>query len=295
MPAGSRSRSPLRGPSPLGELGLAALQRTLHAQVIPRLVQGRLAANAASGGAGLAEGAAPLDPRDAEQFLLEILADRPPARYETLDKLRRRGLGVEEICLGLFAPVASRLGTMWAEDRCDFTNVTVVVGRLHRLLRDLAADSGEAPGPCGLPLGAPRALLAQPPNEQHMFGLSMVAEFLRRAGWEVLGGVGGAVTDPAARVQVERVDLVGLSVGSDNYLDWARETIWRIRQSSVNAGVHVVLGGPIFVSRQALALELGADGSARDAREAVELANRLAGIRLPAPAVAALRGAGPTR
>jgi methanogenic corrinoid protein MtbC1 len=115
----------------------------------------------------------------------------------------------------------------------------------------------------------------QPRDEQHSFGLSMVAEFFRRDGWDVLGGVGGAVTDPAAKVRDEWVDIIGFSVGSDARLPWLTESIRLVRNGARNRDLVVLVGGPPFTLRPELAAEVGADGTARDGKQAPVLAERL--------------------
>ena len=228
----------------LGDRSVAALERTLRAEVIPRLVRAhrhRLPEEAAP--AAVQPG-----PGDADRFLLELLGDQPPAQYPTVQMLLSEGAELEALCLGLFGPVASRLGTLWRDDRCDFTTVTVAMGRLHRLMRELSAGFDTPRPRVSRP---PRALLAQPADEQHLFGLAMVAEFMRRDGWDVLGGVGAAVPDAGARV----------------------------RAMSCNEYVQVVVGGPVFITHPQWAVEVGADGTALDASAAVELANDLVAAR----------------
>jgi methanogenic corrinoid protein MtbC1 len=216
-------------------------------------------------------------PGDADRFLLELLADQAPTQYPTVEMLLAEGADLEAMCLGLFGPAASRLGTLWRDDRCDFTTVTVALGRLHRLMRELSATFDQSRVRASRP---PRVLLAQPPDEQHLFGLAMVAEFLRRDGWDVIGGVGAAVPDPGARLRDEWVDLAGFSIGSDDRLDWLRETIRRGRAMSCNPHVRFVVGGPVFIAHPEWAAEIGADGTAGDASAAVELANTLVAERL---------------
>jgi methanogenic corrinoid protein MtbC1 len=257
----------------LGDRSVEALERTLRSEVIPRLVR---AHRAHPDGREPTPTVAP-GPGDADRFLLELLADQAPTQYPTVEMLLAEGADLEAMCLGLFGPAASRLGTLWRDDRCDFTTVTVALGRLHRLMRELSATFDQSRVRASRP---PRVLLAQPPDEQHLFGLAMVAEFLRRDGWDVIGGVGAAVPDPGARLRDEWVDLAGFSIGSDDRLDWLRETIRRGRAMSCNPQVRIVVGGPVFIAHPEWAAEIGADGTAGDASAAVELANTLVAERL---------------
>lgn len=245
---------------------LSRLARTIESDVIPRLVQAHRTARPSS----------PTAPRptaaDVRLFVAEIVGDHEAAVAATIDRMRRRGLPVEMLYLDLLAPAARLLGEMWNDDECDFATVTVALGRLQCLLRELSPAFGnEVPHPAN----GRRALFAQPGDEQHSFGLSMVAEFFRRDGWEVLGGVGGAVDDPGARARQEWVDVVGFSIGSEQRLEWLRLRVAAVRALSRNRHVVVLCGGPIFTLHPQWLEHVGADATALDGREAPKVADRL--------------------
>lgn len=245
---------------------LARLARTLEADVIPRLVQSHRV------GAAPRPAQAATGHVEAEAFLRTLTTGTDAALRAAVQQLRDRGLALESIYLDLFTPTARRLGEMWEEDSCDFSSVTLALGRLQRLLRELSPAFGTE---VEHPLCGRRVLFAQPPEEQHSFGLSMVAEFFRRDGWDVLGGVGTAATDPARRVREEWVDAVGFSVGSDAAMPWLQQAIARVRAASCNPDIAVIVGGAPFVARPEWAADVGADGTVRTGKEAPVLAERL--------------------
>jgi len=248
---------------------LARLARTIETDVIPRLVQAHR-----SGAANPQPGSAAPQPTDIDKFLQQIVLGSEPETLALIEGLRERGVSVESLYIDLFGPVARRLGEMWDDDACDFSTVTVALGRLQRLLRELSPAFGTE---IEHPANGRRALFVQPRDEQHSFGLSMVAEFFRRDGWDVIGGVGGAVASPVALVRDEWVDVIGFSVGSDLRLPWLQETIAAVRAASRNTALGVLVGGPPFVTQPELALQLGADGTARNGKEAPLVAERLLG------------------
>jgi MerR family transcriptional regulator, light-induced transcriptional regulator len=246
---------------------LARLARTIETDVIPRLVQSH---RPGTGNLTLV----PQIPSGLEvtAFVTQIIESSDAQIAKAIAGLRDRGVSVEALYLELFGPTARRLGEMWEEDTCDFSTVTVALGRLQRLLRDLSPAFGaEVEHP---PMGR-RALFVQPRDEQHSFGLSMVAEFFRRDGWDVIGGVGGAVAHPAVKVSDEWVDVVGFSVGTDSRLAWLRDTIAAVRQASRNPNLAVLVGGPPFMAHPEWATECGADGTARSGKDAPVVAERL--------------------
>ena len=251
------------------KLRLARLARTIESDVIPRLVQARR-----PGAANPQPGSAAPMPADVDNFLKQIVLGSETETMAVVDGLRERGVSIESLYLDLFGPIARRLGEMWEDDACDFSTVTVALGRLQRLLRELSPAFGTE---IEHPANGRRALFVQPRDEQHSFGLSMVAEFFRRDGWDVIGGVGGAVASPVAVVRDEWVDVIGFSVGSDMRLPWLQETIAAVRAASRNSALGVLVGGPPFVARPELAEQLGADGTARNGKEAPLVAERLLG------------------
>jgi MerR family transcriptional regulator, light-induced transcriptional regulator len=252
---------------------LVHLARTIETDVIPRLVQAHRAPAANSPASPTASSALP-SAAELEQFVQQVISDGEVKVSDTLNAMRARGVTVEALYLDLFAPTARRLGEMWEDDTCDFSTVTIALGRLQRLLRELSPAFGSE---VEHPANGRRALFVQPRDEQHSFGLSMVAEFFRRDGWDVIGGIGGAVSDPAAIVRTEWVDVVGFSVGSDGRFAWLRETIQAVRAASRNPGLHVLVGGPPFAARPERVAEVGSDGTAQDGKDAPRIAEVLLG------------------
>lgn len=268
------------GGTQAAKLRLVRLARTIESDVIPRLVQAHRPAAANAGNntststTALHDNAPSPKPSAAqvEAFVAQVINDGEQGITHTIDQMRTRGVSVESLYLHLFGPTARRLGEMWEEDECDFSTVTIALGRLQRLLRELSPAFGSE---VEHPANGRRALFVQPRDEQHSFGLSMVAEFFRRDGWDVIGGVGGAVADPAVIVRNEWVDVVGFSVGTDARLPWLKQTITGVRAASRNPSLHVLVGGPPFVSHPEWAAQTGADGTARDGKDAPQVAEVL--------------------
>lgn len=251
---------------------LSKLAQALETEVIPRLV-GAHAKDAKDARAT----AVRLEPREIESFVALLRNGTDAELAAIVSAIHRRGLNVEAIFLELFSPAARHLGELWVADRCDFSTVTICLGRLQRLLREWSPAFGTE---VEHPANGRRILLAQHPEEQHSFGLSMVAEFFRRAGWEVLGGVGGAVPDPSAQVSREWFDAVGFSIGSETRVDWLKERIAQVRKVTRNRSVVVLVGGPLFVLQPAWAQSVGADASGHDGGQAPKLAEDLLSTHL---------------
>lgn len=233
------------------------LLRALQQDLIPRLAQVYRPALAR------------LTQQDVEAFGADLLEGFEEALAARLDTLRKRGFTDADLCLDLLAPVARWLGELWEDDRCDFATVTIAVGQLQRLMRRLALGSA---APVGGRDDQLTILLLQPPQETHSFGLSMVGEFFRAAGWLVECDVGHS---PAQQVARRRFDAVGLTCGSASQLDWLRQQIPMLRQAAGHDELVVLVGGPVFLRTPTAADGLGADTCVLNAQEAPSLAERL--------------------
>jgi methanogenic corrinoid protein MtbC1 len=244
----------------------AILTRTVQLDVIPRLV-------AARGSPALVVPAPVLiTPAQVQELTDLVLGRGESAAVAYVEAMREGGAAAEALYLDLLAPAARRLGVMWEEDTCDFTEVTVGLWRLQSAMRELSPSFLDQRA--GRTDGA-RILLVPLPGESHTFGLSMVYEFFRRASWNAWSGPVQDSAELAAMVRTQHVDVVGFSLSCDERLETVYSEIRAVRRASSNPGLAVMVGGPPFVGNPLLAAQLGADGTATDGRQAVAQAQAL--------------------
>lgn len=185
-------------------------------------------------------------------------------------KMQAKGHSLDTLFVHFLEPTARYLGELWIQDKCDFIDVTIGVARLQELLTlfssaiEIAFDDLHH-----------HALLMTLPGEQHLFGIDMVAKFMRAAGWTVTASPQGGAEDGVELVKTERFGVVGLTMSSEERLDVAARTIAEIRRTSMNASIGIMVGGPLFRDNRALAVQIGADAAAPDAPSAVILAKKL--------------------
>jgi methanogenic corrinoid protein MtbC1 len=118
-------------------------------------------------------------------------------------------------------------------------------------------------------------------GELHEIGVRMVADFFEMEGWDTY--YLGANT-PAASIQqtlVERrADVLAISATMTFHVSAVAELISLVRGAhNANPRVSILVGGYPFLVAPDLWRELGADGHARDAREAVTVAEALVAER----------------
>lgn len=217
-----------------------------------------------------------ITPAERDEYLDLVLGADDALSGAFVDGLRSRGVDVSAIYLGLLAPTAERLGTMWEDDACDFFDVTVATGRLQRAVRELGHDFV---GGAEVPADGARALLSAMPGEQHTLGLFMVAEYLLRDGWGVRVATPASSSELAAVVRDHPFDVVGFSAACDSRLLALRHEIAAVRRHSHNPHVSIIVGGRIFVEHPDLVGRVGADGFAACAADVSRCARALVGAR----------------
>jgi len=245
------------------ELRMTQLVKTLESEVIPRLLEAHRASP--TGLLPLVSLCPPPTAQDVSDFVQLVLHSADLQIHDCISDIRQKGMSVEMVYLDLLAPSAKCMGDLWMDDRCDFTEVTVGLGRLQLLLQELGPAFG---GEVKFPANARRVLLMPAPGDHHTFGLSMVAEFFGRSGWEVASGNVTSPTNAVDMARAEWFDVIGFSVGNETRLDWLKDCITTVRQVSRNKNVGVMVGGPVFLENPELVQTVGADCTAVDAKDA---------------------------
>jgi len=186
------------------------------------------------------------------------------------------GAPLERLCLDLLAPSARILGEMWDDDEVDFVEVTLGLGRMQRVVRDLGRRvAAETP----MAEDAGQAFLCGMPDEQHSLGLAMVAEFFVADGWGVTVGPPLGAEDVLHEVGAHWYDVVGLSAALGERIPRIAAVIRDIRAASLNADLAVMVGGRAFVDHPEMVAQVGADASASDAAQGPLVARTLVQAR----------------
>ncbi|QJE74266.1 cobalamin B12-binding domain-containing protein [Aerophototrophica crusticola] len=243
------------------------LRGTVEAEVVPRLLLAHGATGKTGGPSTLHTNPVrtPLHGDDVVNLAGLLLAPEMGPAQEFVQARVRLGARPEHLFTDLLAPAARHLGYLWEQDLCDFGDVTVGMCHLRTIMRDMSSlllAEAEPVDP------RRRVLLLPTPGDQHSFGLFMVAEFFRRAGWDVTTANPSGRDELAALVREQWYAVVGLSGGSGAKLDMVAGCIRAVRKNSRNRSVGVMVGGPIFTLHPDYVGLVGADDCAVDGRQA---------------------------
>jgi methanogenic corrinoid protein MtbC1 len=260
------AQSPDRG---AGRSRASLLIQTIEGEVIPRLM---LQHRAGAGWPCPSAGSLRADPAQVVELVRVILSGHADAPSGYVSQLLDSGVSLESVYLDLLAPAARHFGQLWEEDRSDFVQVTLGLRRLQELAHELspAFTSELKPTEPGR-----RILLVPVPGDQHTFGSVIVAEFMRRAGWDVWDDPSASRDDLMELVRNESFSVVGMSVSCDARLEGLASLIRAIRRNSRNRSVGIMVGGRPFTEHPERVALVGADVTASDGRQAVIQAQHL--------------------
>jgi len=243
-----------------------SLTEVLETQIIPRLVQAHRVTQTDADPNTLGPG---ISPKQLTTFVALSKSSQASETTQFIDELLHQGITTDRIFLELIAPAARQLGQMWEQDLCDFTEVTCGLVRMHEITHRLGFEYQNGPQLGG---DVQRIMLASAPGSQHFLGMTIVSDFFRKAGWDVVIEISLSEKELVHAVSNEWFDVVGISCATEAQLKTLPSLIRALKAASGNPVPGVLLGGPIFTVQSHNARSLGADGICVDVKEAVALA-----------------------
>lgn len=169
----------------------------------------------------------------------------------------------------LLEPAARVVGDNWCSDECDFLKVTIALSRMQRLFRRMTSEHP----PAAMPDLSRCALLTPAPGEQHNFGLCVVDDAFRRAGWEVDICMCDEEPEALRLIASNHYQVVGVSISAERLLPDLREMSQKLRARSRNRSIVLIAGGSMVMQNPQGAIDAGFDLLGVDAVSAVALAD----------------------
>lgn len=213
----------------------------------------------------------PLGVEDVETFAPLVMQAEADALLAHVESILSHGVAFDSLLVDLLAPTARLLGELWAQDRCDFVDVTMGLWRLQEIVHEISGrPSDRAPV-----AGTRRALFSPMPGELHSFGTVVIDNIFRQEGWQTDRLSDGQTSELLKRASEDWFDIIGLTVSCDCHIAALPSLIAALRNVSRNPRVCVMVGGRVFSADPDLAFKVGADATAKDAKIAPKLAENL--------------------
>jgi methanogenic corrinoid protein MtbC1 len=245
-----------------------SLAKMVESEIIPRLMLAHQALQTPPEASN--DTRAVLGEETTDRFARMVVSKEPDSLIVYVGSLLRDGVSMESIFLELLVPAARRLGEYWDEDSASFGDVTIGLGRLQQVVRALGYNNPEE-GELDRP--TPTVLFAPAPGEQHTFGLFIVEDAFRRAGWRTWIETSPTRRDLADTAAAHWFDVFGVSASRDSTPESIADLVKMVRQSSRNPDLFVMIGGRLFIEHPELVNQIGADAFGADGGEALLIAN----------------------
>jgi methanogenic corrinoid protein MtbC1 len=180
------------------------------------------------------------------------------------------GVTVREIYLNVFQRTQHEIGRRW-----QMNELTVAEEHFCTAVTQLVM-SQLYPQIFATPRIGRRLVAASIGGDLHEIGVRMVADFFEMAGWDTYYLGANTPLDGIVKTVVERrADVLALSATMTYHVPAMAEVIRGVRERSDAERTRILVGGYPFRVDTQLWKNLGADGFAADAAEAVTCANQL--------------------
>ena len=211
----------------------------------------------------------PLSPLAHQYFAALRRGERHLASQLVLEAVAA-GTPVKEIYLHVFQPAQYEIGRLWQTNRISVAQehyctaaTQLIMSQLYPHIFATAKNGHTLIATCVA-------------GDLHEIGVRMVADFFEMEGWNTF--YLGANTPHASVIAtlVERhADVLAISATISYHVEAVRDLIHAVRQNPAVAHVRILVGGYPFNQDPELWGQVGADGSAANAQQAIALAHQL--------------------
>ncbi len=208
--------------------------------------------------------------QEAEQYLFFLMNMERKKAVEYILNLVEKDVSIENIYLNIFQTVQYEIGRLWQLNEISIaqehyaTSITQLI--MSQLYPNIFSSFKKGKKSLTLCVG----------DELHELGIRMVADLLELNGWDTIHL--GSNT-PAAEVlnllEDKKIDLLALSATLPDQLEQSKNLISAVRKNKKLSHLKIIVGGKLFMENDNLWQKIGADGFARDAKEAVKVADSL--------------------
>jgi MerR family transcriptional regulator, light-induced transcriptional regulator len=201
-----------------------------------------------------------------EQYLASLLSGERNRAFRVIDEALEAGMDIGTVYVMVFQPALRRIGVLWQANEITVADehlATAITQAAMARAFERRFEWSEIPG---------RSLIAACPGmERHEVGLRMICDLLDLLGWETTYlGASVPVDSLITMIQKKNPDVVALSVAIVPHLPRLRMMIEQIRILFEQPPL-ILVGGRPFVDDPSLATSFGADLTAENAVEAVQL------------------------
>ena len=199
-------------------------------------------------------------------LITAALSGKKDAFADLLRELKKARVSAAALADLYIPEAARRMGDAWTDDQMSWLDVSIGVGRLQSLLREIgmawvADQAGDT--------GHGTVLLIVPDREQHTLGPMVAMGQMRRYGVSVCLRIAPSHNELRSLMAARQFDGVLISIATKDKLESVLKTVQFIK-AVAGTPMPIVVGGAVTPKVEDLAAATGADLASNDICEALE-------------------------
>ncbi|KAA9040853.1 hypothetical protein FW778_02085 [Ginsengibacter hankyongi] len=206
----------------------------------------------------------------AKQYQSFLLNGNRLGAQALIDDLISNGEAVTSIYEHIFQATQHEIGFLWQTNKISVAHEHYCTAATQQIIATLytriftTAKKGVKMLACAVS------------GDLHEMGIRMISDFFELDGWDTFYlGANMPDSDIIAAIKEQKVDLLALSVTMPFHISKAERLIRKIRSDDDLSQLKIIVGGYSFSQAKGLWKDIGADGSAQSAKEAVQMGNQM--------------------
>ena len=205
-----------------------------------------------------------------EHYIDLLLSGKRREAKELIEELLSKGTTIKYIYLYIFQESQYMIGQLWMENKISVAQEHYCTAATQFIMSQLYSHVFSSNR-----IGR-NIVLSCVGGELHEIGIRMIADFFEMEGWDTYYlGANTPVSDIIQIVSEQQPDIIGLSMTMSYHRKILLHIISSIKANQKIRNIPILVGGYAFTQDKELVSKVKADGFAKDANEAILIANTL--------------------
>jgi methanogenic corrinoid protein MtbC1 len=206
----------------------------------------------------------------AERYLSFLLQGDRQKAQQLVHGLVKQNYGIPDIYEHIFQATQYQIGFLWQTKKITVAHEHYCTAATQLIMSTLYAHIFDSPKK------GRKFLACAVSDDLHEMGIRMISDMFELDGWDTYY-MGANMPDVhiLTAINEQQPDVIGISATMPSHVGKAAALIEKVRSACNPAKFKILVGGYPFSLEPLLWNRIGADGSAKDAKEAVRLANNI--------------------
>lgn len=207
---------------------------------------------------------------EARIYLDLLLAGKRKKAADLIEELVEDGQSIKEIYEHIFQKTQYEVGALWQSNKISVAHEHYCTAATQLIM------SGLYPRIFSMEKSDKKLVACSVADELHEMGIRMVSDFFEMDGWDT-HYLGANMSDEhlIKLLNKNKPDILAISVTMPLHIDKAAQLIKKVRADEQTSKIKILVGGYPFGIVPDLWKKIGADASAKSAKEAIGIANEI--------------------